>query len=375
MVSAPARSRAWRVAHSWWLALILFSWGFLAWAAFGYLGFRASHRRWVAWGGLYLALGVATFSLLLVGGDTNSTAAAVVGTLLFISLGLGSFVHGLVIRREALLRLSLAASLRRSRAEELEQELAQELARQQPAQMSTFSRQLEGGRGQAPASRGRFVEASQVGAAAAARSAQRPLRRLRLWVLSLMLLGALASFPVFVLGLLLLWVAAGEHYVTAHQARVMVLVALAGSLILLAAIVASYLNEALDRVSLSTPRGRLACALTVLTGAVLVAGTGYIVFVWIGRSPVSVRAPVVTGRPRLGATLEAHPGEWSPSRGLAFNYQWEQCARGICIEFAPASRFYPLAGDDYGKRIRVCVVASGEWDSDPACSHMTSRVR
>lgn len=103
-LGAPEQPLIWRFTRSWWLALIVLSAGLLAWVSFGYVGLHARQRRWTAWGILYLLLAVGSLSLLLVGGSSNSTVAAVLGTLVLLGVWVGSVVHGLLIRGEALTR-------------------------------------------------------------------------------------------------------------------------------------------------------------------------------------------------------------------------------------------------------------------------------
>jgi uncharacterized RDD family membrane protein YckC len=126
----PKRSLAWRLVHSWWLVLGFLSSGLLSWVGFGYLGARVHRRRWLGWGALYLAAAAAALSLLAVGGSTNSTLEDVVGLFIWLGLWGGSLVHGLLIRREALLRLSVEQELRGARARELESRLARQYAQQ-----------------------------------------------------------------------------------------------------------------------------------------------------------------------------------------------------------------------------------------------------
>jgi hypothetical protein len=96
MEGAPVRSRGWRLRHSWWLGLILFSLGLRAWVAFGYIGIRTRQRRWVGSAGLYLLLAGASLALLAAGGASNSTLEPVLGLLLWLGLFVGSVAHSLV---------------------------------------------------------------------------------------------------------------------------------------------------------------------------------------------------------------------------------------------------------------------------------------
>jgi uncharacterized RDD family membrane protein YckC len=126
--STAELSTGWGLKRSWWLALIVLSLGLLSWVAFLYLGARTNLRRWRIWAALYLALAVASIALLAVGGDSNSDVWSGIGTLLLLGLWVGSLAHGLIIRREALVRLGFASRLQQERVLQLESELSERLA-------------------------------------------------------------------------------------------------------------------------------------------------------------------------------------------------------------------------------------------------------
>jgi hypothetical protein len=123
----------WRLEHHWWFLLIVPTVGLLSWAAFGYLGLRLRRRAWAAAGAAYLGLVVLAFVFL--GRSTHSNDWEVAsGTALWFAVWIGSFVHALVIRREALDRLAVdeGPELRRARLQLTVRRAAGEIARQQP---------------------------------------------------------------------------------------------------------------------------------------------------------------------------------------------------------------------------------------------------
>jgi len=103
--SDPERSRLWELEHSWWLVLIVVSFGVLSWASFGYIAARTGKRVWFAWAAFYLLLAVV--SVVLVGSYGVDTWQAGLGTFGIIACWAGSFVHGLSIRGRVLDLLSV----------------------------------------------------------------------------------------------------------------------------------------------------------------------------------------------------------------------------------------------------------------------------
>src|SRR5712691_3388505 len=87
------------------------------------------------------------------------------------------------------------------------------------------------------------------------------------------------------------------------------------SVAVLAAIVLAYLRPILKRSSSSTSRALLPLALAVTACALLLGATGHLYFLG-GESPANVRAPTLSGVPRVGVTLIGRAGRWRPSRGL-----------------------------------------------------------
>ncbi len=118
----------WRLANSWWLLLIVFSFGWFAWAAFAWVGARARHRTWLYWAGFYFVVTAVFFALLAV------NAAQVLAGGIFFLLWAGSSLHGLLIRREVLERLGFQEHprLMSARSRALQRDVAEELARRSP---------------------------------------------------------------------------------------------------------------------------------------------------------------------------------------------------------------------------------------------------
>ncbi len=89
------RSLPWKILQSWW---VLLTWpiGFLAWAAFLYIGFRARRVRWLIWGVIYFT-GICV--ALSISGDDSSGVIALV-------VWFGSILHALFVIRSFLRRLA-----------------------------------------------------------------------------------------------------------------------------------------------------------------------------------------------------------------------------------------------------------------------------
>ncbi len=83
--------------------------------------------------------------------------------------------------------------------------------------------------------------------------------------------------------------------------------------------------------------------LSVTTGDVVLPGT-----------PVNLTPPTITGTPKVGQRLTAHPGTWDVN-GLHFAYQWQ--ADGVDIPGAHSSRYRVLSADQ-GKQLTVVVTAT-----------------
>lgn len=99
-VPASERSRRWRVAHSWWVGLIVIGFGALTWIAFAYVGVRTRRLRWIRWAAIYTAVLVASVYLVDLPGETWRTDVGVAGLLVFCWLG--GIGHGVGIRSDIL---------------------------------------------------------------------------------------------------------------------------------------------------------------------------------------------------------------------------------------------------------------------------------
>jgi hypothetical protein len=104
MAADPERSRWWELEHSWWLFLIAIGIGFLTWAGFGYVGLRTKRRDWLAWAAVYLGL-IAASTYLLDAYEEDQWQLSL-GVFGLLGCWIGGFVHGLVIRGEAVDMLS-----------------------------------------------------------------------------------------------------------------------------------------------------------------------------------------------------------------------------------------------------------------------------
>lgn len=96
-----------------------------------------------------------------------------------------------------------------------------------------------------------------------------------------------------------------------------------------------------------------------------------------GQLPANGTPPSVTGTPIVGETLSALPGDWQPSAGIAFAYQWLRCSPhgGDCASIAAATAAsYVPTGADVGKALRVRVTASNATGAGSATSPLTAPV-
>jgi len=104
MANDPRRSNWWELDHSWWLFIIALAFGFLTWAAFGYIWVRTKAHEWGVAAVAYLALIVVSMVLL---SHERGTWEVGVGTVGLIACWAGGFVHGLAWRGRALDLLSV----------------------------------------------------------------------------------------------------------------------------------------------------------------------------------------------------------------------------------------------------------------------------
>ncbi|MBF0672002.1 MAG: S8 family serine peptidase [Salinibacterium sp.] len=73
-------------------------------------------------------------------------------------------------------------------------------------------------------------------------------------------------------------------------------------------------------------------------------------------APINTVPPTITGEPRVGAVLQANPGEWNVD-GLEFTYQWQADGQDIAGAIGP---MYRVTAADQGRAISVVVTATGE---------------
>jgi hypothetical protein len=385
MPSAPTRSLGWRLAHSLWLVVIVLSLGLLSWAAFLYLGAVTRYRRWIAWAVCYLVVAVVSFSLLVAGGSSNSTAEAIVGTLLLLGLWAGSSFHGVLVRKEALSRLSIGSELRRRRAHDLERELVERLQTQRSCTRPHVESADDSS--SSPANRTAADAQVQLPPVAAAprpqpagtpRTAAPSEPRVR------GLIGGVVGGVVFGVGAfigVLTLVALGggsyNHYLYPHDYQVIVWI---GGVAAVVAVVAMALRW-LMRGHLSLRRLGLAGA----ASATALAGVG-LASLWANGQggsdprPTNLVRPSVSGIPHVGERLKAHPGIWrwpkdvpAATHTRRFSYRWERCGATAlrCDPIRGAtSAQYLVVQDDASNRVRVSVTAvndagSHEMRSEP----------
>ncbi len=118
-----------------------------------------------------------------------------------------------------------------------------------------------------------------------------------------------------------------------------------------------------------TPGGALA-----LTVSVPETGTTIEVPIEVAAAQEAIanlKAPKITGSPRVGKTLTANPGTWSVA-GASFAYQWNR--DGSPIAGATAAQYTPVAADA-GAAITVTVTASAEGYADGAATSKPVSVR
>jgi DNA uptake protein ComE-like DNA-binding protein len=124
------RSAVRDVPRLWWIVFALCPF-WTQWASFVYAGLRAHRPRWLAFGGLYAAIAVASF----VGVDTaDESVWDDVGTAGTFVVWLVALIHAIAIRHEYLARLDLLEDPRLGAAKERlsTRELAEELAEENP---------------------------------------------------------------------------------------------------------------------------------------------------------------------------------------------------------------------------------------------------
>jgi concanavalin A-like lectin/glucanase superfamily protein len=126
--------------------------------------------------------------------------------------------------------------------------------------------------------------------------------------------------------------------------------------------------------------GLLALALAFVAVAVL-AGPPAAATSRSGQEQIDPRnrvRPQIFGTPRVGVSLRATHGAWTPPRSVVYRYRWLRCPPGgaKCVRIAHAAGpHYKPAGADVGTTLRVTVTAANAAGSARATSGRTRVVR
>jgi hypothetical protein len=104
----PPSDRGWELRHSLWIGWT-FTLGLFNWIAFVYIGLRAKQWKWILWGVLYL-VPIAVVILLLAADASAGLGAPAV--LLTFGLGVTPIFHAFRVRKEYLVRLARAKTVR-----------------------------------------------------------------------------------------------------------------------------------------------------------------------------------------------------------------------------------------------------------------------
>jgi hypothetical protein len=84
--------------------------------------------------------------------------------------------------------------------------------------------------------------------------------------------------------------------------------------------------------------------------------------------PTSNRAPTISGRPRVGATLSSSTGLWSGAAPLSYSYHWQRCKPGCSNISGATGSTYKVRKADFRARIDVVVTASNTYGSASSTS-------
>ncbi len=92
-------------------------------------------------------------------------------------------------------------------------------------------------------------------------------------------------------------------------------------------------------------------------------------------TPVNTLLPVVTGTPRVGATLTASTGTWAGALPMAYSSRWQRCAAGSCAPITGATGWtYTPTSTDAGLSIGVTVTATNTGGSSTTSSNQTAPI-
>src|SRR5215211_3083571 len=101
-VSVTSRGKRWELLHSLWIGWT-FTFGFLSWVAFVYIGLRVRRIKWILWGLLYFAIFMVYVITEEITGPGSGAAQTTVG--LMIIAGFFSIVHAFLLRNDYLVSL------------------------------------------------------------------------------------------------------------------------------------------------------------------------------------------------------------------------------------------------------------------------------
>jgi hypothetical protein len=147
-MSVTAKGKRWELLHSLWIGWTLFTFGFLGWIAFLYIGIRTKQRKWILWAVLYavpLGLAFTLNPLIYSSTDVPEPVLNGVTALTFAIWGI-SIIHAFKARKEYLMRLEAVQlhSHRQDNRQDKLQSLKQQLANEyQLGQQETLPTQRE----------------------------------------------------------------------------------------------------------------------------------------------------------------------------------------------------------------------------------------
>ncbi len=88
-------------------------------------------------------------------------------------------------------------------------------------------------------------------------------------------------------------------------------------------------------------------------------------------APANVEPPTISGTPREGEALTAHPGTWTGTQPITYAYRWRRCdaVGGACADIEGATaQAYTLTAADVDATLRVVVTAGNAGGSSDATS-------
>lgn len=102
-MSVTSKGRGWEIRHSLWIGWT-FTFGFLSWVSFLYIGLRVTQKGWLLWGFSYLIPLALVVILASVGAPPSLGVPALL--LMFVS-GIGSIVHAFLVRNSQVVQETL----------------------------------------------------------------------------------------------------------------------------------------------------------------------------------------------------------------------------------------------------------------------------